>query len=184
MWTLPNILTMSRIATLPVIIGLFYCPSVWAPWIALAFYTLACITDFLDGYIARSMNSVSAFGKFLDPISDKIFVSCLILVLCAFERLEGWWLIAGLVIFIREFLISGLREFLGPKNIQVPVTKLAKWKTTIQMIALGFLIVGNAGDVILPHTLLIGQILISIAALLTAYTGWHYFKHSFHHLDT
>ncbi len=184
MWTLPNILTISRIFTLPVIIGLFYWPTPWAPWIALALYTIACITDFLDGWIARSMNSASALGKFLDPISDKIFVACLILVLAAFDRLEGWWLIAGLVIFIREFLISGLREFLGPKDVQVPVTKLAKWKTTIQMFALGFLIVGDAGNVILPHTLLIGQILISIAAALTAWTGWHYLKHSFHHLDT
>lgn len=182
MWTLPNILTLSRIMTLPALIALFYCPQWWAPWAALAVYTLACITDFLDGYLARSMESVSNFGKFLDPISDKIFVACIILALAAFERLEGLWLIAGLVIFIREFLISGLREFLGPQNIQIPVTALAKWKTTVQMIALGFLIVGHPGDVLVPHTLLIGQILLSIAAALTAYTGWHYLKHSFPHL--
>lgn len=183
MWTLPNILTISRILSLPVIIALFYTPYGWAPWAALALYTIGCITDFLDGYLARQMNSVSAFGKFLDPISDKIYVACLILVLAAFDRLEGWWLIAGLVILMREFLISGLREFLGPKDIQIPVTELAKWKTTIQMFALGFLIVGDAGNIILPHTLLIGQIMISIAALLTAYTGWHYLKHSFPHLE-
>ncbi len=183
MWTLPNILTLSRIAILPVIIGLFYISAPWAPWLALALYIIAAVTDFLDGYLARSMNKVSAFGKFLDPISDKIFVACIILVLAAFDRLEGWWLIAGLVIFVREFLISGLREFLGPKDVQVPVTSLAKWKTAIQMTALGFLIVGDAGNIILPHTLLIGQILISMAAMLTAYTGWHYLKHSFHHLE-
>ena len=183
MWTLPNILTMSRIALLPVLIALFYVPHWWAPWLALAIYTVCCITDFLDGYLARTQNSVSNFGKFLDPISDKIFVACIILVIAAFHRIDGLWLIAGLVIFAREFLISGLREFLGPQNIQIPVTKLAKWKTTVQMIALGFLIVGDAGDALVPHTLLIGQILISIAAALTAWTGWHYLKHSFKHLQ-
>lgn len=182
MWTLPNILTLSRIAMLPALIALFYLPQWWAPWLALGIYTAACITDFLDGYIARSMRSVSNFGKFLDPISDKIFVACILLVLAAFHRLDGVWLIAGLVIFVREFLISGLREFLGPQNVQIPVTKLAKWKTTVQMVALGFLIVGDAGDVLVPHTLLIGQILISFAAALTAITGWHYIKHSYTHL--
>lgn len=183
MWTLPNILTLSRIALLPVLIGLFYWNHPYAPWIALAIYTICCITDFLDGYLARSQNSVSNFGRFLDPISDKIFVACLILVLAAFHRLDGLWLIAGLIIFAREFLISGLREFLGPQNIQIPVTKLAKWKTTFQMVALGFLIVGHPGDVLVPHTLLIGQILLSIAAAITAVTGWHYIKHSFKHLQ-
>lgn len=183
MWTLPNILTMSRIALLPVLIALFYCTHPAAPWIALAIYTICCVTDFLDGYLARSQGSVSNFGKFLDPISDKIFVACLILVLAAFDRMDGLWLIAGLVILARELLISGLREFLGPQNIQIPVTRLAKWKTTVQMVALGFLIVGDAGDVLVPHTLLIGQILISIAAALTAWTGWHYMKHSFKHLQ-
>ncbi len=182
MWTLPNILTLSRIALLPVLIGLFYWSNPWAPWIAVVIYTVCCITDFLDGYLARSMKTTSALGTFLDPISDKIFVACIILVIAAFHRLDGFWLIAGLVIFAREFLVSGLREFLGPQNIQIPVTKLAKWKTTLQMIALGFLIVGDAGDVLVPHTLLIGQILISIAALITAITGWHYLKHSFKHL--
>lgn len=183
MWTLPNILTLSRIALLPVLIFLFYVPEWWAPWLALAIYTVCCVTDFLDGYLARSMSTESNMGKFLDPISDKIFVACIILVLAAFQRLDGFWLIAGLVIFIREFLISGLREFLGPQNIQIPVTKLAKWKTTFQMIALGFLIVGHPGDVIVPHTLLIGQILLSIAAAITAWTGFHYVRHSFKHLQ-
>lgn len=182
MWTLPNILTLSRIALLPVLIALFYWPHPAAPWVALGIYTFCCITDFLDGYLARSMQSVSNMGKFLDPISDKIFVACIILTIAAFDRINGLWLIAGLVIFTREFLISGLREFLGPQNIQVPVSNLAKWKTTFQMIALGFLIVGHPGDVLVPHTLLIGQILLSIAAFITAWTGMDYLKHTFKHL--
>ena len=182
MKNLPNILTFLRIAILPVIIGLFYVPESWAAWSALALYIFASITDYLDGYLARKWNVISPIGTFLDPIADKIFIVALLLVIAAFDRLEGIWLIPALLIIIREIFVSGLREFLGPKNVQLPVSKLAKWKTTVQMIALGFLVIGNHGDVILPNTLLYGQGLLAIAAILTVVTGWSYLSESLKHL--
>lgn len=182
MHNLPNILTFFRIAILPVIIALFFFPEAWAAWTALGLYTLACITDFLDGYLARKMKTESALGKFLDPISDKIFVASLLIVLAGFDRLEGLWVIPAIVILMRELLVSGLREFLGPQNIQLPVSKLAKWKTTVQMFALGFLVVGHHGDIILPNTILYGHGLITIAALLTVITGWSYLTTGLKHI--
>ena len=182
MHNLPNLLTFFRIAILPVIIGLFFISEAWAAWSALGLYTVASITDFLDGYLARKMKTESALGQFLDPISDKIFIASILVVLIGFDRLEGVWIIPAIVILMREFLISGLREFLAPQNVQLPVSKLAKWKTTVQMIALGFLVVGNYGDVILPHTLTYGQWGISVAAVLTIITGWSYLKAGLKHI--
>lgn len=175
MLTIPNILTLSRIALLPVLIWLLYAGFSWA---ALGLYAACAITDFLDGYLARKLNSVSAFGTFLDPISDKVFVVLLLLALVDTGPLSGIWIIAVMVIITREFLVSGLREFLGPKDVKMPVTKLAKWKTTTQMLSLGFLIVAPA----LPQALMAGQLLILLAALLTAWTGWLYLKAGWPHL--
>ncbi len=174
--SLPNLMTMARIVVIPLIILLLYIPSAVAAWGALALYILAAVTDFFDGYFARKMNEVSDFGKFLDPIADKILVGSLLVVLAAIDRLDGIWIVPAVVIMVREFLVSGLREYLGPKNVSVPVTQLAKWKTTLQMVALGFLIIGDYGDVLIPSTLLIGQIGLTIAAIMTAVTGWHYMK--------
>lgn len=179
---LPNILTLSRMAMLPIIIGLFYIPGAWAAWTALVIYTAACITDFLDGYLARTMKTESQLGKFLDPISDKIFIGSLLLTFAAFDRLEGVWLIPAIVILMREFLVSGLREFLGPQNVQIPVSKLAKWKTTVQMVTMGFLLMGDYGDVVVPYTLEIGQWGLAAAALLTVITGWGYLKTGVKHI--
>lgn len=175
MLTIPNILTLSRIALLPVLIALIYMEQSWA---ALILYIFCAISDFLDGYLARKLNSVSAFGTFLDPISDKIFVALLLVALVDTGALSGLWVIPVLLILSREFLVSGLREFLGPKDVKVPVTKLAKWKTTTQMLSLGFLIIAPA----LPAALLIGQILILLAALITAQTGALYLKAGWIHL--
>ncbi len=179
---LPNILTVSRMLMLPVIIGLFFVPGAWAAWTALGLYTLACITDFLDGYIARTMNVESAVGKFLDPISDKIFIGSLLLTLAAFDRLHDFWIVPAIIILGREFLISGLREFLGPQNVSIPTSKLAKWKTTVQMVTLGFLVVGDYGDIIVPHTLEIGQWGLAAAAALTVFTGWDYLRVGIKHI--
>ena len=183
MQNVPNILTLGRILILPIIIALFFMDGALAAWIALTLYILACITDYLDGYIARRYEIVSAFGTFLDPIADKIFIASLLIALAGFGRLEGLWLVPAIIILMREILISGMREFLGPKNIQLPVSKLAKWKTTVQMIALGFLVVGNYGDVLIPHTLFIGQILLAFAALLTVVTGWRYVTEGMKHVN-
>lgn len=182
MWTLPNILTLGRIALLPVLVALFMLPSTWAAWAALIVYAIAAITDYFDGYLARTNNQITAIGKFLDPIADKIFVGCLLLLIAMEHRLPDLWIIPALVIMAREILISGLREYLGPYNIQVPVSRLAKWKTALQMVALGFLIIGPYGDVIVPNCLLIGQILLTLAAILTVWTGWNYLRIGVNHM--
>lgn len=179
---IPNLLTSARLISLPFCLILMFINTAWASWIALFIYAFGCITDWLDGYLARKWNVTSAFGVFLDPIADKIFVISVMLVLIANGKLDGFWIIPPLLIIAREFLISGLREFLGPKNIQVPVSQLAKWKTGVQMGALGFLIMGDYGDVLIPGTLAIGYILITAAAILTAITGWNYIKEGFKHI--
>lgn len=171
---LPNSLTLLRIAVIPVIVCLFYVNAVWAIWTALALYILAAVTDFFDGYLARVMNQTSAFGRFLDPIADKLLVAAVLILLAGFGRLPDAWLIAAVVIMMRELLIAGLREFLGPHKIVVHVSRLAKWKTGLQMTAIGFLIVGPHGDVLVPQTLLIGQCGLVLAAVLTVVTGWSY----------
>lgn len=179
---LPNILTISRIVLLPVLIGLFFIPGATAAWWALWIYIFCAVTDFFDGYLARRFGSTSNFGTFLDPISDKILVVSLLMALAAFDRLDGVWIIPAIVILAREFLIAGLREYLGPQNIKVPVSKLAKWKTGFQMTALGFLVIGDYGDNVVPQTLLIGQILLAVAAVITLITGWNYLKAGYRHI--
>ena len=163
-------------ALLPVLIWLLYIDESWAVWGALGLYALSAITDFFDGYLARNMNIVSPFGTFLDPIADKVFVAVILIALVDIGRLGELWVIPVIIIFTREFLVSGMREFLGPKNVKMPVTQLAKWKTTFQMIALGVLIYGG-------ELLLIGQGLLALAALLTVITGWGYLKTGLKHIN-
>ena len=168
-----NILTVSRLFLLPVIIALFYVENTWggvAAWLCLFIYIIGAITDYFDGYLARKLEQITPFGIFLDPISDKIYVSTLLILLVAFERIDGIWIILVILIFAREFMISGLREFLGPKNIQVPVTVLAKWKTSTQMLSLGFLILGPYA----PYATGLGLVLLVIATALTLVTGLSY----------
>lgn len=173
---IPNILTLSRMALLPVLIWLLYTPYIWALYAALGLYVISALTDFLDGYLARKLKVISPFGTFLDPIADKVFVAVILITLVDIGRLEVFWTIPVIIIFTREFLVSGIREFLGPKNVKLPVTNLAKWKTTFQMIALGVLIYGG------PF-LLAGQILLSVAAFLTVITGWQYLSAGLKHLN-
>lgn len=173
-----NILTIARLALLPVIIVLFYIPFEWAAWTCLALYTIGALTDFLDGWVARKFNQITPFGKFLDPISDKIFVVTMLLMLVSVDRITGIWAVAVVIILTREFMVSGMREFLGPKNIKLPVTNLAKWKTTIQMVATGILVVGPY----VPLGTFIGQIGLLCAAGLTVMTGWTYLKTGFAHM--
>lgn len=182
MRNLPNAMTIGRLMTLPLLVILMMIDSSWAAWSALALYTLGCITDYLDGYIARRYKLESNFGKFLDPVADKIFIATVLVSLIANGHLNDWGVIPVLLILCREFLISGLREFFGPKNIQFPVSKLAKWKTGIQMFALGFLIMGEYGVPVLPLNVEIGYTLLIIATILTVITGWAYVKEGLKHL--
>lgn len=179
--SLPNLLTLSRILVIPPIVALFFLDApVWR-WVALGLYTAACLTDFFDGYVARSMGQISRFGRFLDPVADKLLVASVIFMLIATDRLAGIAVLPGLVILIREILVSGLREHLAAVDIGVPVSRLAKWKTTIQMFALGFLIVHDAAPAWIP-SVLIGEAGVWIAAILTMITGYDYLRAGISHL--
>ena len=173
--SLPNLLTLSRIGVIPAIVALFWVDGDLWRWIMLGLYTFACLTDFFDGYAARSMGTISNFGKFLDPVADKILVAAVIFMLVAFDRITGLSILAGLVILCREMLVSGLREFLAEIKVGVPVSRLAKWKTTIQMVTLGFLMVSDAAPAAIPATL-IGEVGLWAAAALTIITGYDYLK--------
>ena len=181
MLNFPNILTLSRIFIIPVVIALFYWDSPTTRWTMLGLFIAAGITDFFDGYIARRSNQVSPFGRFLDPIADKLLVAALLLMLVGFERMSTWAYLPAVVILTRELLVSGLREFLAQTQVSVPVSTLAKWKTTLQMFALGFLIVGTDAPSWIPAQL-IGEIGLWLAALITLITGYDYLKTGILHM--
>lgn len=176
-WTLPNLLTYGRVVAVPLVAGgLISSDAFWMRWAALAIFAAAGITDFFDGYLARAWSQQSTLGRMLDPIADKLLVAASLLVLVADRMIVGWSLWAAIVILCREILVSGLREFLSELRVSVPVSRVAKYKTTLQLIAIGFLIAGPAGEVVLPGTIVIGLVLLWVAALLTIYTGWDYLK--------
>lgn len=180
--SLPNILTYGRILAVPALVASFFVTGDWGRWLAMWIFIAAGVSDFLDGYLARAWQQQSALGQMLDPIADKLIVAAALLMLAADGTIAGWSLWAGVIILSREILVSGLREFLGTLNVGVPVTKLAKWKTLVQMVAIGFLLAGSAGDKIWPHTTLFGLTLLWIAAILTIYTGYDYLRATFHHV--
>ena len=193
--SLPNILTYARIGAIPVVVGCIYAQAImdgplWLRWVALAVFIAAAVTDFLDGYYARIWDQHSAFGRMLDPIADKLLVASCLLMLAADGIIHGWTLWAAIVILCREILVSGLREYLAALRVSVPVTKLAKWKTTVQLIAIGFLLAGDAGDQMVgalvpalgPIVTQLGLLLLWISAIFTIYTGWDYFRAGIHHL--
>jgi cardiolipin synthase len=170
-----------------VVVGCVFAESImdgplWLRWVALAVFIAAGVTDYLDGYYARIWDQHSAFGRMLDPIADKLLVASCLLMLAADNSIHGWTLWAAIVILCREILVSGLREYLAALRVSVPVTKLAKWKTTIQLVAIGFLIAGEAGEAIFSATTLTGIVLLWISAIITIYTGWDYFRAGVHHL--
>ena len=173
---IPNMLTMGRIAVIPVMIAtLIGLDAPLGNWVAFAFYTFACLTDFFDGYLARAFAQQSAFGRFLDPIADKLLVASVLLLLIGVGRIQDMLVIPAAVILCREILVSGLREYLAEVRVPMPVTALAKWKTVLQMLALGFLLVGPAGPDFGPLTTTeIGVYGLWGAALLTIITGADY----------
>jgi len=178
---LPNILTYARIAAVPVVVGILFWQSIfggplWLRWVALVVFVGAGVTDFLDGYLARAWQQHSSLGRMLDPIADKLLVSSCLLMLAAEESVRGWTLLAAVVILCREILVSGLHEYLAELRVSVPVTRLAKWKTSAQMVAIGFLIAGEAGDQIVPVVSEVGIGLLWASAILTLYTGYDYMR--------
>jgi cardiolipin synthase len=181
---LPTLLTLSRIAVIPVLIVLFYVSGDWLRYVACALYTAAAVTDYLDGYLARAWKLQTKLGRIFDPIADKLLVGATILLLVAFDRVTGILILPALVILCREILVSGLREFLAEiRALNLPVNRLAKWKTGIQMTALGFLIVGDAAPTSFAPISLIGETGLWIAAVLTLITGWDYLNAGLRHID-
>ena len=184
---LANLLTYGRIAAVPAVVAAMYWQDVlqgglWLRWVALTIFIVAGVTDILDGYVARNWAQQSSFGRMLDPIADKLLVSSCLLMLAADGTIRGWSLWAAIVILCREILVWGLRESLAELRVSVPVTQLAKWKTTLQIVAVGFLLAGEAGDRIVPIVTPIGLTLLWLSALLTLYTGWDYFRAGVQHL--
>lgn len=186
-YNLPNILTYARILAVPLIVVCFFLEgrlqsSDFARWLSLGIFIAASLTDFLDGYLARKWKQTSNIGRMLDPIADKLVVSVVLLLLAAEGSIAGWSLWAGVIILCREILVSGLREYLASLEVSVPVTWLAKWKTAIQLVAIGFLLAGPAGDKIVPHVTEMGHVLLWISAVVTLYTGWDYFRSGLKHV--
>jgi cardiolipin synthase len=186
-FNLPNMLTYGRIVAVPLIVFCFFIEgrlksSDPARWAALSFFIVASITDYLDGYLARAWQQQSNIGRMLDPIADKLLVASCLLLLAADGTIAGWTLWAAIIILCREILVSGLREYLAELKVSVPVTQMAKWKTTIQMVAIGFLLAGTAGDKIVPFVSETGIVLLWVAAVLTLYTGYDYFRAGLRHV--
>lgn len=184
--SLPNLLTYARLAVVPVIAAILFFPhSETANWVATGLFAAAGVTDFLDGYLARAWQQQSSLGRMLDPIADKLLVGAVLLLLVANQTISGWSLWAALIILSREILVSGLREFLAELNAShaVRVSRLAKWKTAVQMGALCFLVAGPGGEVACGcATLTAGLILLWLAAVLTIYTGADYFLAGLRHV--
>jgi len=180
-FSLPNLLTLSRIAAIPLVVACLWLDRGWSQWASMVIFAIACITDWFDGYFARRYHQISRLGRFLDPIADKLLVAAALLMLVHNGPLRGVHLLAALVILAREILVSGLREFLADLRVGVPVSQLAKWKTGAQMVAIGFLLVGDAAPAGIP-AVLIGLVLIWIAAALTLVTGYDYLRTGLRHM--
>ncbi|MBO0764080.1 MAG: CDP-diacylglycerol--glycerol-3-phosphate 3-phosphatidyltransferase [Hyphomicrobiaceae bacterium] len=175
--SLPNVLTYLRILAVPAVaLCLLLIPGDAGRWWALGLYLAACFTDWLDGFLARVWRQQSVLGRMLDPIADKLLVGTTLLMLTCDNTIDRRNVAAAAIILCREILVSGLREFLAELNVRVHVTQLAKWKTTLQMVALGFLLAGAAGDRIVPGVTWSGLALLWLAALLTLWTGYDYLR--------
>jgi cardiolipin synthase (CMP-forming) len=175
-----NKLTVSRIAVIPVLLLFLAIPHAWAAWLAVVLFIAAGVTDWLDGYMARRDNQVTKIGQFLDPIADKLLVSAVILVLVSTQQIGGLSVLPAIIILMREVAVSGLREFLAGLRVSVPVSRMAKWKTAIQMVALGFLIVGRYAPEFIPATA-IGDFGLWVAGGFTLITAWDYWRASLKH---
>jgi CDP-diacylglycerol---glycerol-3-phosphate 3-phosphatidyltransferase len=189
-FALPNLLTYSRIIAVPVLVVCFYIEGNAIRWLSFAVFLLATLSDFLDGYLARAWRQQSAIGRILDPIADKILVATALLLLVWEGTIGSWSLLAAIIILTREIAVAGLREFLRELSVPLPVSRLAKWKTTLQMIAIGILLIGKAGDQLLKvyfnDTLglvtYVGLLLLWVSALITVYTGYDYFRAGLRHV--
>ncbi|MCL4765944.1 MAG: CDP-diacylglycerol--glycerol-3-phosphate 3-phosphatidyltransferase [Hyphomicrobiaceae bacterium] len=180
--SLPNVLTYGRILAVPLLVAcLYFLQGDAARWAAFGLFVTASVTDWLDGYIARAWHQQSTLGRMLDPIADKLLVGTTLLMLTHINTIYGWHVWAAVIILCREILVSGLREFLAELNVRIHVTQLAKWKTSLQMVALAVLLAGPAGDQIVPVVSASGLALLWMAALLTLWTGYDYLRAAVQH---
>ncbi len=180
--SLPNVLTYGRIAAVPALVAcLTLLEGDAAHWSAFALFVGAAITDWLDGYLARAWEQQSTLGRMLDPIADKLIVGTALLMLVHDSTISGWSIWAAVIILCREILVSGLREFLAELNVKIHVTRLAKWKTALQMVALAALLAGPAAEKLWPNISILGLVLLWLAALLTLVTGYDYLKAGVRH---
>ena len=184
---LPNLLTLSRIAAIPLLVLLAALRDPLGDLAACAVFSAAAITDYFDGKLARSREQISDFGRMLDPIADKLLVGAALMLLAGMGRLTDFGLFPAIVILLREILVSGLREYLAGLSVGLPVTKLAKWKTGFQMGALGTLLGGDSAAPLimlgwLPVSL-IGELMLWTAAVLTLVTGWDYVQAGLRHVS-
>ena len=177
---LSNVLTLIRVAVIPIIVICIYLKSPFFGWIAFVLFCLASITDYFDGYLARLRNEVTNFGTFLDPIADKLLVASVILILTSKGIIANWETIPALIILLREITVSGLREYLAGIKISIPVSRIAKLKTLLQLFALAFLILSE-GIYNISFIIFIGKLFLWIAGLLTLYTAYDYIKASIKH---
>lgn len=175
---IPNLITIARIGVIPVVILLVMTGDNALRWIALILYILAAASDWLDGYLARKWNQTSPLGRMLDPIADKLLVGLLITALAWDRSLSGWDMVPALAILFREFFISGLREFLGNAEVVLKVSQLAKWKTTVQLVALAIVLLER----LVPGLNLVSDIMLWVAGILTLWTGTQYMLASWPHL--
>ena len=180
---LPNLLTLARIALVPLFVAAFFLPLPAGRWIALALFLIAAITDYADGIIARARNAESRLGQMLDPIADKLLVATALMMLVYTSEIKGLVLVPALVILAREILVSGMREFLATIAVHVPVSGVAKIKTTAQVIALSVLIGAPAVESQFGFLSLLGIIALWLAALLTLYTGYVYVQGNLAHMS-
>jgi CDP-diacylglycerol--glycerol-3-phosphate 3-phosphatidyltransferase/cardiolipin synthase len=180
--SLPNLITYGRIVAVPLIAAALYFVPGDAGWVlAFLIFVAAGISDYFDGYFARAYNQHSSLGRMLDPIADKLLVGVVLLLLVAKSVITGWSIWAAIIILSREILVSGLREYLAELDVTVHVTQLAKWKTTVQLVALGALLAAPIGEAMVSGPWLLGTLLLWLSAVLTAYTGYAYLQASLHH---
>ena len=188
MLSLPNLLTLSRILAVPILVFLLWRPAPLDYAITFVLYCIVGLTDYFDGYLARAQGRISRLGQFLDPIADKIMIGAVLIMLISSRKanpvpeIAGLNIIPALVILLREIIVSGLREYLASLQISVPVSALAKWKTTFQLLALGALILGGAvPDQPWVHD--VGIFCLWAAAALTLVTGYDYLRIGLKHMD-
>lgn len=181
-FNIPNLLCLFRIAVIPVMAVLFYYDSATAAWINVFLFMLAGLSDFLDGIIARATNQTTLLGKFLDSSTDKMLVGVVLFMLVAFERIDGIWTVLAVIIYLREIFIAGVREFMAHYNVNIGISRMGKWKLTLQMLAQGFLIAGPYGEMLVPYAQEIGRVLFLFAAIITVVSGFEYAREAWKNL--